>query len=117
MFADKDLLTRSDINMEYAENEYRDKYPADIDVAANSGDMDMPEGLSAKCKSVSVQTDKSCKQEIENLFDGFSEKQMKTFLAMFLAKREHGSSADIERSNQSNFKVRWVTKVSINKAQ
>ena len=96
--------------MEYAGHEHIDKYHTDIEVTVKSEDMDKPEDLSAKCKSVSVQTDKWCKQEIENLFDGFSEIQMKTFLdilAMFLAKRQHGSSADIvEQCNQSYFKVR-----------
>ena len=48
--------------MSYAEQEYYD--------------IDMPQDLSPKYKSVSVQTDKCGKNNLKELFDGFSQKQI-----------------------------------------
>ena len=59
--------------------------------------MDMPEDLSAKYKSVSVQTEKWGKYNFENLFDGFSQKQMKTLmdiLVVFVAKKDDETIVD-----------------------
>ena len=49
-YADREFADK-----EFENNDYGDKYCADT--TAKSEDMDMPEDLSAKCKSVSVQTD------------------------------------------------------------
>lgn len=62
--------------------------------------MDMPEDLSAKYKSVSVQTEKWGKYIFEDLFDGFSQKQMKTFINIldkFVAKKDNEHIADREQ--------------------
>ena len=62
--------------------------------------MDMPEDLSAKYKSVSVQTEKWGKYNFEDLFDGFSQKQMKTLmdiLTMFVSKKDDEKVADTEQ--------------------
>ena len=54
-------------------------YDVDVtDTTVKQEIMDMPEDLSAKYKSVSVQTEKWGKYNFEDLFDGFSQKQMKT---------------------------------------
>ena len=40
-------------------------------------DIGLPQDLSAKYKSVSVQTDKCDKNNLDELFDGFSQKQIR----------------------------------------
>ena len=49
-------------------------------VSSKCENIDMPEDLSAKYKSVHVQTEKCGGNILENLFDGFSENQVKTLL-------------------------------------
>ena len=75
--------------------------------------MDMPEDLSAKYKSVSVQTEKWGKYIFEDLFDGFSQKQMKTFITIldkFVAKKDNEHIADREQLAPEYCKVRIFTK-------
>ena len=74
--------------------------------------MDMPEDLSAKYKSVSVQTEKWGKYIFEDLFDGFSQKQMKTFINIldkFVAKKDNEHIADREQLAPEYCKVRLFT--------
>ena len=69
-------------DMEHSDKDY------DVDVTDTTVKQEMPEDLSAKYKTVSVQTEKWGKYNFENLFDGFSQKQMKTLmdiLAMFVS--------------------------------
>ena len=78
------------------------------DTAVKSEDTDMPEDLPAKCKHVSVQTDRWGKSKFENLFDGFSETQMKTLLdilAVFVARRETHPGPDIQLFVKEHCKV------------
>ena len=70
--------------------------------------MDIPEDLSAKYKNVSVQTEKWGKYNFENLFDGFSQKQMKTLmdiLVVFVAKKEDEKIIDTEQLAEGYCKV------------
>ena len=74
--------------------------------------MDMPEDLSAKYKSVSVQTEKWGKYIFEDLFDGFSQKQMKSFIDIldkFVAKKDNEHIADREQLAPEYCKVRLFT--------
>ena len=80
-------MTRAD--MVHADMVNNDKV-----VSSKCENIDMPEDLSAKYKSVHVQTEKCGGNILENLFDGFSENQVKTLLdilAVIVAKRESNS--------------------------
>ena len=74
---------------------------ADVtDTTVNQESMDMPEDLSVKYKIVSVQTEKWGKYNFVNLFDGFSQKQMKTLmdiLVVFVEKKDDEKIIDTEQ--------------------
>ena len=86
------------------------KVDCDLDVtdeAVKNENIDMPEDLSAKSKSVSVQTDKCGKNKFEDLFDGFSQNQIKSFmdiLVKFVLKRDNESIVDPEPAVPDNCK-------------
>jgi hypothetical protein len=78
------------------------------DTAVKQEIMDMPEDLSAKYKSVSVQTEKWGKYNFENLFDGFSQKQMKALmdiLVVFVAKKDDEKIIDTDQLAEGYCKV------------
>ena len=59
-------------------------------------DIDMPQDLSAKYKSVSVQTDKCGENNVEELFEGFSQMQIRTvmdILVQFVKNKDSESIA------------------------
>ena len=91
MFADTVPADMVPANMVHADMFHVDMVHADRSVTAKCERADLPEDLSAKCKSVYVQTDKCGGNIFEKLFDGFSERQVKTLLdilARIVARRE-----------------------------
>ena len=91
MFADMANADRVHADMVNADMVHDDRVNADKSVSVKCERADQPEDLSAKCKSVYVQTDKCGGNIFENLFDGFSEKQVQTLLdilARIVARRE-----------------------------
>ena len=96
-------------DMEHSDKDYDDDV---TDTTVKQEIMDMPEDLSAKYKSVSVQTEKWGKYNFEDLFDGFSQKQMKTFITIldkFVAKKDNEHIADREQLAPEYCKVRLFT--------
>ena len=59
------------------------------------GSKDMPEDLSAKHRTVSVQTETSNQERFEQIFDGFSQDQVRYFMDIlihFASKKDNGNS-------------------------
>jgi hypothetical protein len=94
-------------DMEETDNDYDG-----VDITAKTVKqeiMDMPEDLSAKYKSVSVQTEKWGKYNFEDLFDGFSQKQMKSLIGIldrFVAKKDDDHVGDREQLSPDYYQVR-----------
>ena len=58
------------------------------------GSKDMPEDLSAKHRTVSVQTETSNQERFEQIFDGFSKEQIRYFMDIlihFASKKDIGN--------------------------
>jgi len=70
----------------------------ELDVAEMEDDgFDIPEDLSAKHRTVSVQTDNHLKDEFEEIFEGFSQNQIRLVmdvLVQFVLKEDFGNNSD-----------------------
>ena len=77
-----------------------DIFSSDLDVkyeAMENTDLDMPEDLSAKYKSVSVQTENCHQDKFKQLFEGFSQNQIGSLmhlLIQFLTKKDDERAYD-----------------------